>query len=121
MTRPVKCSAHRRKHSASRRRSIRSRSFATPTFKFVRNAVVGGWSLADESAADTLHRRVGNHREHEPPHFHARYAGGKVTVRISDGYIDGKLPPRALALILEWWNLHREELAENWKLAKERK
>lgn len=61
------------------------------------------------------------HREHEPAHFHARYAGRKVTVRISDGYIDGKLPPRALALILEWWNLHREELAENWQLAKERK
>ena len=57
------------------------------------------------------------HREHEPPHFHARYGGQKVTVRIADGYIEGKLAPRAQALVLEWWNLHREELATNWQLA----
>jgi Domain of unknown function (DUF4160) len=61
------------------------------------------------------------HREHEPAHFHARYGGQKVTVRIVDGYIVGKLSPRAQVLILEWWNLHREELAENWRLAKELK
>jgi len=58
------------------------------------------------------------HREHEPAHFHARYGSQKAIVRISDGYIDGKLSPRAKALVLEWWNLHRNELAENWKLAK---
>lgn len=61
------------------------------------------------------------HREHEPAHFHARYGGHKVTVRIVDGYIEGKFPPRAQALVLEWWNLHREELADNWRLAKELK
>ena len=61
------------------------------------------------------------HRDHEPAHFHARYGSDKVTVRISDGYINGKFPPRAQALLLEWWNLHREELAENWRLAKELK
>jgi hypothetical protein len=58
------------------------------------------------------------HREHEPAHFHARYGGQKVIVRIADGYIEGKLSPRAEALILEWWNLHRAELAENWNRAK---
>jgi hypothetical protein len=61
------------------------------------------------------------HREHEPAHFHARYGGQKVTVRIADGYIEGKLAPRAQALVLEWWNLHREELATNWQLARELK
>ena len=61
------------------------------------------------------------HREHEPAHFHARYAGQKVIVRIADGYIEGKLTPRAQALVLEWWNLHRQELVENWQLAKELK
>jgi Domain of unknown function (DUF4160) len=30
------------------------------------------------------------HREHEPAHFHARYSGQKITVRINDGYVDGK-------------------------------
>jgi hypothetical protein len=29
------------------------------------------------------------HREHEPPHFHARYAGHKITVRIADGTVAG--------------------------------
>ena len=58
------------------------------------------------------------HREHEPPHFHARYGNSKVIVRISDA---GDFPPRTLALVLEWWNLHREELAENWKLARDGK
>jgi hypothetical protein len=61
------------------------------------------------------------HREHEPAHFHARYGGSKVTVRIADGYIEGDFPSRARTLILEWWNLHRDELGENWRLAKELK
>ncbi|MCA1734069.1 MAG: DUF4160 domain-containing protein [Acidobacteria bacterium] len=29
------------------------------------------------------------HRDHEPPHFHARYGGAKGTVRIEDGYVVG--------------------------------
>jgi hypothetical protein len=62
-----------------------------------------------------------SHRDHDPAHFHARYGGQKVTVRISDGYIEGRFPRRAEALVLEWWNLHRDELAENWQLAKQLK
>lgn len=61
------------------------------------------------------------HREHPPAHFHARYGGTKGTVRIEDGRVEGTLPPRARALLLEWWDVHREELAENWRLAQERK
>lgn len=60
------------------------------------------------------------HREHEPAHFHARYGGQKVIVRIHDGHVEGKFSPRARALVLDWLALHREELAENWRLAKER-
>ena len=60
------------------------------------------------------------HRDHEPPHFHARYPGKKGTVRIQDGHVEGDFPPRVRALLLEWWDLHREELATNWRLAKER-
>jgi hypothetical protein len=37
-------------------------------------------------------------------------------VSISDGAIVGKLPPRAIGLVLEWWSLHQAELAENWQL-----
>ena len=61
------------------------------------------------------------HREHEPAHFHARYGGQKGTVRIDDGYVEGNFPPRVRAMLLEWWDRHRDELAENWRLAKEMK
>jgi len=61
------------------------------------------------------------YREHGPPHFHARYGGLKGTVRIADGYVQGNFPPRVKALLLEWWDLHRGELTENWRLAQDRK
>ena len=60
------------------------------------------------------------YREHGSPHFHARYGSHRITVRIEDGFVEGEFPRRALSLVLEWWNIHREELAENWRLALER-
>lgn len=32
--------------------------------------------------------------------------------------VEGELPRRALALVLEWAALHRDELRENWELAR---
>lgn len=61
-----------------------------------------------------------NYNEHDPPHFHARYGREKISVRIADGLVTGRFPARALAHVLEWWNLHRTELAENWQLARQR-
>lgn len=59
------------------------------------------------------------HREHGPPHFHARLGSQKITVRIADGGVEGTFPPRSLGLVTEWWSLHRTELSENWRLAQE--
>jgi phosphomannomutase len=56
------------------------------------------------------------HDDHQPPHFHARYGGQEIQVGISDGRVKGDFPPRAKALVLEWWNLRREELEANWQL-----
>ena len=54
--------------------------------------------------------------DHDPPHFHAYYAGAEAQVRISPvGLLDGELPPRVLALVVEWATLHRRELLENWR------
>lgn len=61
-----------------------------------------------------------NYREHEPPHFHAWYSGFDVTVDIADGQVTGEMPHRAITLVLEWWHLHRDELAQNWNLAQQR-
>ena len=59
-----------------------------------------------------------NYREHDPPHFHAWYSGHEGTIGIADGQVNGDLPRRVVALLLEWWQLHGEELGENWRRAR---
>lgn len=57
--------------------------------------------------------------EHNPPHFHAEYNGQKVQISIEPIYvIKGKLPRRALSLVLEWVALHQTELLANWDRAR---
>jgi hypothetical protein len=60
------------------------------------------------------------HREHGLPHFHAWYSGQEITVDIASGALGGEMPPRAVALVIEWWKLHRAELEDNWELAQRR-
>jgi hypothetical protein len=53
--------------------------------------------------------------DHVPPHFHAEYNEYSAQVSISDfQIIKGSLPPKALALVMEWAALHQNELMENW-------
>jgi hypothetical protein len=55
-------------------------------------------------------------REHPPPHFHAVYGEHQITVDIHDGLVHGDFPKRALRLVFEWLDLHREELLADWEL-----
>jgi hypothetical protein len=56
--------------------------------------------------------------DHPPPHFHARYAGDSAKIEIADGeVIAGALPSRALRLVREWIDQHRDELDANWERA----
>lgn len=56
-------------------------------------------------------------RDHAPPHFHAAYAEHKISIDIKTlEVINGTMPKRALALILEWANEYRTELMEDWEL-----
>ena len=57
--------------------------------------------------------------DHHPPHFHAKYNEyrGKITINELQ-LIEGKLPKRVMALLLEWANNHRTELLENWETLK---
>jgi hypothetical protein len=58
--------------------------------------------------------------DHEPAHFHARYAEHRARVAIGTGeLLDGDLPPRAARLVKEWTELHRGELEEDWRLAQQ--
>jgi len=55
-------------------------------------------------------------QDHAPPHFHAVYADQEAQFDIATGeLLVGKLPRVALRLDREWCDLHREELAENWR------
>jgi hypothetical protein len=61
------------------------------------------------------------YRDHAPPHFHAFYGDYHITVEIETCVINGEFPKRALRHVLEWYDLHKGELAEDWELAQERK
>ncbi len=53
--------------------------------------------------------------DHNPPHFHALYNNFRAQIRISDFVLmEGRLPPRAMGLVVEWASLHQSELSENW-------
>ncbi|MEG1564427.1 MAG: DUF4160 domain-containing protein [Bacteroides sp.] len=57
--------------------------------------------------------------DHNPPHFHAEYAEHKALIDIQNGYvIRGALPARQLKFVLAWGELHKDELMQNWELAK---
>lgn len=56
--------------------------------------------------------------DHTPPHFHAEYAGQVMVVSIATlAVIRGKLPPRAMGMVLEWAAQHQPELMADWQLA----
>lgn len=53
--------------------------------------------------------------EHNAPHFHAAYGDYKAEIEINGlSVLVGKLPSRALGLVIEWASLHQPELLENW-------
>jgi len=57
--------------------------------------------------------------EHGVAHFHAVYGEHEISVEIESGTVHGEFPARALSLVLEWANLHQQELIENWELARQ--
>jgi hypothetical protein len=58
------------------------------------------------------------YKEHGVPHFHAKYSGQTGVFSIADlELIEGRLPRRVIALVLEWAFEHRDELMENWQRA----
>lgn len=56
--------------------------------------------------------------DHLPPHFHAKYGEYEITVNIHTGVIEGKFPKRALRHVLEWYELHKDELLGDWEQCK---
>ncbi len=60
--------------------------------------------------------------DHPPPHFHAEYGEYEALIAIADGeIIAGSLPTRAFHLVNDWANIHRDELAGLWEVARQSK
>ena len=56
--------------------------------------------------------------EHARPHFHAPYGDFKMTVGIESRLVTGTFPVRQRRMVLEWPQLHRAQLLENWDRAR---
>lgn len=55
-------------------------------------------------------------RDHNPPHFHAYYAGDEAEIAIESlSVLAGRLHPRAMGLVIEWALLRRQELRRAWE------
>lgn len=53
-------------------------------------------------------------------HFHARYGEASASFDIEDAsLLAGELPVSATRLVLRWASEHRDELRDNWRLARE--
>jgi hypothetical protein len=62
------------------------------------------------------------YKEHQPPHFHAKYGDQVGVFSIPDlTLIEGLLPKRVISLVLEWAFEHRDELLDDWELAMTKK
>ena len=58
--------------------------------------------------------------DHPPPHFHAIYGEHEVKIAIETlEVIEGKVPRRALGLVVDWAELHKQELLDNWNEGQE--
>ena len=61
------------------------------------------------------------YNDHAPPHFHAKYGEYEIRVNIETGEImSGDFPKRAEKLVLEWRQLHVDELIQDWQRAEQR-
>jgi len=60
-------------------------------------------------------------KDHDPPHFHIEYGEFKVVINLSNEVVKGLMPKRALNLVFEWMDIHKNEIMENWELAQKGK
>lgn len=58
------------------------------------------------------------YNDHNPPHFHVEYGEFKAVVNFDEEIVKGNMPKRALKLVFEWMEIHKDELMKNWELAR---
>jgi hypothetical protein len=55
--------------------------------------------------------------DHNPPHFHAKFAEFEASFSIAGDLLEGNMPANKTKLIVAWAELHKDELMANWELA----
>ena len=58
------------------------------------------------------------YNDHNHPHFHVGYGEYKAVINFDEEIVKGNMPKRALKLVFEWMDLHKEELMKNGELAR---
>jgi hypothetical protein len=54
--------------------------------------------------------------DHNPPHIHARYSGDEGSFDVATAkQTVGNLSGKAVLLVCEWIEIHRDELLEMWE------
>ena len=57
--------------------------------------------------------------DHNPPHFHAEYGEYEALIDVNTlAVIAGRLPSRALGMVIEWASMYQGELRGEWEKAK---
>ena len=93
---------------------IGERNTTSPTFRITGAWVIRSGQMPEVSRFFGIMIRM-YFDEHNPPHFHAVYAGNEAQIGIDPiAILEGKLPNRAASLVFEWAALHQRELMLNW-------
>ena len=58
-----------------------------------------------------------NFKDHAPAHFHVWYGEYKAIITIKEGIVKGEMPQRALRMVFDWIDIHKDELFLDWELA----
>ena len=61
-----------------------------------------------------MYREIGG--KYNMPHIHAEYSGQEVVVALDGTVLEGKLPKSQMKLLDAWMEIHKDDLAANWKL-----
>lgn len=56
--------------------------------------------------------------EHGRPHFHARAGAFRISVEVDSGIVRGTFPRELLRHVLDWSEVHRDDLFVNWRHAR---
>ncbi len=64
-----------------------------------------------------MYREAGG--KHNVPHIHAEYSEQEVVVTFDGEVLEGEIPKNKFKLLLAWIEIHKEELAANWKILSE--